>query len=228
MRYIKQKEVSMNYQNNNQRSNNNCGLVLEDFVQYYLRGDYDQDLHYIFETEYEPHCNGRLWLNSGHWDEIKRKNCECASADPIRNFVFSGIFLYQLMTHLLLWDEMTQKDFESPNGEANPRYLNYEKYVSLLEHLGWPGFGLDIWKEFSNQFSHKKLFFEGLEEILDRYGLMTSRFGNDTYRFILVCIFNVMYGLLQEGVQQMDIPASQKRSILATAKDHSERILEYF
>lgn len=212
----------MNCQNSRNHENG-----LESFVQDYMRRDYDQDLHYIFEADFEPYCNGRLWLKWGHWDEIKQRNCECAKADPIRNLVFSGVFLYQLMTHLLLWDEVIQKDYESPNGEADSRYLNYDKYISLLEHLGWPSFGLDIWKEFSNQFSQKKLLFEGLPEILDRYGLLTTRSGNNTYGFILACIFNTMYGLLKEKVQQADIPASQKRSILATAKEHSGKILEF-
>lgn len=204
----------MNNQNNNQ-----------DFIREYLLKDYDRDLRFIFASDCESECSGRLWLKTGHLDEIKQKNCECAQADPARHFVFSGIFLYQLMTHLLLWDEMSQRESESPDGKGDPRYLHYHKFASLLEHLGWPNFGLDIWKEFSDGFSQKKLFFAGLEEIIDRYGLMAARPENNAYKFILACIFDALSGMLKEGLQLLDIPEEEKNSIFATAKEQSEKIL---
>ena len=82
----------------------NTNTLLSDFVQNYLANDYKKDLQFIFEKKESL----EKWLLRGiDLESVKMRNQASATEDPVRNLVCSGVFLFQLMVYIILWDDVT-------------------------------------------------------------------------------------------------------------------------
>ena len=194
--------------------------LTRDYIQNYLRNEYMDDLRFIFQKDYE-YENGRSpCLRDFNAADAKSKIDNRAETDSLRHFVFSSIFLYQLMAYITIKDDMNHNGYKSPNEAAYEEFMDSDKFQEFLDHSGWPDFGLDIWQEFSAKYSQKKI--DGLNELLDRYGLVIP-FLN--YRFRLASIFDVLQRLLQEELFRLDISNDVKSRIVDCANENTQKML---
>ncbi len=202
---------------------NNPNQPIVDYIQNYLRSEYMDDLHFIFQLDYKREDGRRPWLCEFNAADAKVKSNIRAVADPMRHLVFSAVFLFQLMANLTIWDDMSHNGYKAPEEDPYGDDMDYKDYEEFHENSGWPDFGLDIWKEFSPQFSHNK--HNDLKEVIDRYGLMTT-FINDGYqRFLVACIFDVLLRLLHEELFDLEISIDVCDRIVDSTDEYSKRIL---
>ncbi len=194
--------------------------LTRDYIQNYLRNEYMDDLRFIFQKDYEREGGRRPWLTFENAADAKSKIDNRAETDPLRHFVFSSIFLYQLMAYITIKDDMNHNGYKSPNEAAYEEFMDSDKFQEFLDHSGWPDFGLDIWQEFSAKYSQKKI--DGLNELLDRYGLVIP-FLN--YRFRLASVFDVLQRLLQEELFRLDISNDVKSRIVDCANENTQKML---
>ena len=83
-------------------------------------------------------------------ERVKARNQACAAEDSIRNFVFSGAFLFQLLVYIILWDDVLHNEkCKRTNKKPYENSFRYDDLIAFLEKSGWPDFGLDIHKEYS-------------------------------------------------------------------------------
>lgn len=202
---------------------NNPNQPIIDYIQNYMRNDYMDDLHFIFQLDYEREGGRRPWLTFENAADAKTKSSARAASDPMRHFVFSSIFMFQLMANLTIWDDMSQKGYESPDEDPDDDEMDYGDYEEFHENSGWPDFGLDIWKEFSPRFSQNKL--NDLKEVMDRYGLMTTVVNDGCHRFLLACIFDVLLMMLHQELFGLDISTDVCDRIVDSTDEYSKRIL---
>ncbi|ACX74957.1 conserved domain protein [Fibrobacter succinogenes subsp. succinogenes S85] len=200
----------------------NDNFVFE-FVQSYLSNDYKKDLQFIFEKNE----TAEKWLLRGiDLERVKARNQASASEDPIRNFVFSGVFLFQLLVYIILWDdEVHNERCKRTNEEPYENSFTYDNLVAFLENSGWADFGLDIYKEFTMAYPLCGLVPDGVHEVIDRYGLMKSMRKDCTHRFTLACVFLAMHGVLQTELKKLDIPDDVLERILCLARGYASEML---
>ena len=206
----------------------NDNFVLE-FVQSYLSDDYKKDLQFIFEKN----DTAEKWLLRGlDLERVKARNQACAAEDPIRNFVFSGVFLFQLLVYIILKDDVGHNErcertqCELTNNEPYENSFTNDDLVTFLEKSGWPDFGQSIYKEFTMEYPLGGLVPDGVHEVIDRYGLMKSMRKDCTHRFALACVFLAMHGVLQSELQKLDIPDDVSERILCLARGYASEMLE--
>ncbi len=200
----------------------NDNFVLE-FVQSYLSNDYKKDLQFIFEKNE----TAEKWLLRGiDLERVKARNQACAAEDPIRNFVFSGVFLFQLLVYIILWDDVLHNEkCKRTNEKPYENSFRYDDLIAFLEKSGWPDFGLDIHKEYSMAYPLCGLVPDGVHEVIDRYGLMKSMRKDCTHRFTLACVFLAMHGVLQSELKKLDIPDDVFERILCLARGYASEML---
>ena len=204
-------------------SQNNPNQPIIDYIQNYMRNDYMDDLHFVFQLDYEREGGRRPWLTFENAADAKTKSSARAASDPMRHFVFSSIFMFQLMANLTIWDDMSQKGYESPDQDPDDDEMDYGDYEEFHENSGWADFGLDIWKEFSPRFSQNKL--NDLKEVMDRYGLMTTVVNDGCHRFLLACIFDVLLMMLHQELFGLDISTDVCDRIVDGTDEYSKRML---
>lgn len=200
----------------------NDNFMLE-FVHSYLSDDYKKDLQFIFEKNE----TAEKWLLRGiDLERVKARNQASASEDPIRNFVFSGVFLFQLLVYIILWDDVLHNEkCKRTNEKSYENSFTYDNLVAFLENSGWPDFGLDIYKEFTMAYPLCGLVPDGVHEVIDRYGLMKSMHKDCTHRFALACVFLAMHGVLQTELKKLDIPDDVLERILCLARGYASEML---
>lgn len=202
----------------------NTNTLLSDFVQNYLANDYKKDLQFIFEKKESL----EKWLLRGiDIESVKMRNQASATEDPVRNLVFSGVFLFQLMVYIILWDDEGHNErCKYTNKEPYENSFAYDDLVAFLKKSGWPDFGLDIYKEYTMENSIGGLFPNGVNEIIDRYGLMKSMRKDGAHQFTLASVFLAMHGVLQTELRKLDIPDDVSERILLSTEGCSAEILD--
>lgn len=217
---------------NNQNCNNlddarqqERDLSAEDYIQSYMHNEYMEDLHFVFKLDYESAGRYRPWLNCNNADDAKTKSNIRAATDPLRHFVFSSIFLYHLITHITMWDDMSHDDYKAPDEDPYNETLEYDDFKEFHDDLGWPDFGLDIWKEFSAKYSHEKLFPEGVKMIMERYGLMTTFLNDSLHRYLLASMFKAMHQILFDKLMDLDVSMDVTDRIAETVDENFKRFL---
>ena len=207
----------------------NTNKLLSGFVQDYLSNDYKKDLQFIFERN----DTMEKWLFRGLSEEnlerIKLRNCTSSAENPLRNLIFSGVFLYQLMVHIVLWDDMGHNEnCKYTHKELYKETFKYDDYTNFLEKSGWPDFGLDIYLEFAMENSKDGFLPDGVKKIMDRYGLMTSMRKDASHQFVLACVFKAMQDALQTEMWNLDVPEEVSGRILEKAESCAVEILDGF
>ena len=192
---------------------NNPNQPIIDFIRSYLHNEYKDDLRFIFQLDYENERGRCPWLRLPNVADAKTKSNIRAVTDPMRHFVFSSIFLYQIMVHITSWGD-------------DVRFINFvgnNNYNGLLDRLEMPDFGLDIVKEYNGCFLRKKL--DGLKALLNRYGLMTTFINDGYHRFLLACIFDVLQRMLQDELSCLDISGEECDHFIGCVNKRSRKIL---
>ena len=68
-------------------SQNNPNQPIIDYIQNYMRNDYMDDLHFVFQLDYEREGGRRPWLTFENAADAKTKSSARAASDPMRHFV---------------------------------------------------------------------------------------------------------------------------------------------
>ena len=193
-----------------------------DYIKNYLHNEYLDDLHFIFQLDYEREDERRPWLCDFNAADAKMKSNIRAVADPMRHFVFSSIFLVQLVSNIAIWDDKSFNGYDRSKDGACEDLMDFSDFVEFHKRSKWPDFGIDIWKEFSPCFSQKKL--DDMKEIMDRYGLMTTYLNNGYQRFLLACIVDVLQIMLLDELMDLDVSWKVCDRISERANEYSKSI----
>jgi len=190
-----------------------------DFVSRYLYIDYFRSLKDVFQEEFQPYnYPGSLPSNRKGTFALRCKYHDYVDDllnlyrnIPSDGFIFSCVFLFHLMVHVVLVDERLHWDS-----------FAYNKLVKFWEESSWPDLGIEVHKRFSRSKPEEEFLCNDLKNIIFIFGLVNKSGG--IHDFTRECVFDELYEVLRDELQIIDMPQSAEKRVLKTVKVFSQRM----
>lgn len=192
-----------------------------DFVSKYLRIDYFHSLKDVFQDEFQPYNypgsrssnrRGSFDLRCKYHDDVDDL-LNLYRNIPSDGFIFSCVFLFHLMVHIVLIDERLCRDS-----------FAYNKLVKFWAESSWPDLGIEVHKCFSRSKPEEEFRCHDLKNIISIFGLINK--SGSIYDFTRECIFDRLYEILRDELQIIDMPQSAEKRVLKTVKTLSQKIVD--